>query len=150
MADPKSKSPRARAKKAPRGKLGRVLIVEDDPVLSLALDDALRDAGATDVVTCPSIACTMDALEEGDASAVIIDVHLADRDDGWALAELIEQLGPKRPQIVFSTGTPEDIPPEIAEMGVVFAKPYNPADLAQAIAGGDQRGLLSRLRKAIP
>ena len=148
MRSPKAKKAPSKRRKAPARKLGRILIVEDDPVLSLALDDALRDAGASDVVTCPSIASTMEALEQGEARAVVIDVHLADRDDGWALAELIDQLGPKRPQIVFSTGTPEDIPPEIAEMGTVFAKPYNPADLAAAIADGEPKGLLSRLRGA--
>jgi CheY-like chemotaxis protein len=142
------KSPRTpRKSRTPR--LGRVLVVEDDPVLSLALDDALRDAGASEVVVCPSIASTMDALEAGEAHAVVIDVHLADRDDGWALAELIDQLGPRKPRIVFSTGSPEDIPPEIAEMGMVFEKPYDPAQLAQELAAGTSGGLFARLRNAI-
>lgn len=130
-------------------KLGRILVVEDDPVLSLALDDALRDAGASEVVVCPSIATTMEALEAGEAYAVVIDVHLADRDDGWALAELIDQLGPRKPRIVFSTGSPEDIPPEIAEMGMVFEKPYDPARLAQELAAGTSGGLFARLRNAM-
>jgi CheY-like chemotaxis protein len=145
------RAPRPRKKPGSRKKrLGRILVVEDDPVLSLALDDALREVGASEVVICPSLASTIEALEEGDASAVIIDVHLADRDDGWALAELVDQLGPKRPRIVFSTGTPEDIPPEIAEMGVVFEKPYDPAELARELASGEERrGLFSRLRGAL-
>ena len=148
------RKPTAAKKSGPRGKsragrLGRILVVEDDPVLSLALDDALRDAGASDVVVCPSIASTMDALEAGEAHAVVIDVHLADRDDGWALAELIDQLGPKKPRIVFSTGSPEDIPPEIAEMGMVFEKPYDPARLAQELVAGTPGGLFAKLRGAI-
>ena len=143
-----AKSP-ARPRKTRGPRLGRVLVVEDDPVLSLALDDALRDAGARDVVVCPSIASTMEALEADEADAVVIDVHLADRDDGWALAELIDQLGPRKPRIVFSTGSPEDIPPEIAEMGMVFEKPYDPAQLAQELAAGTSAGLFARLRNAI-
>ena len=133
----------------PRGALGRVLVVEDDPIQGLALETALRDAGAADVVLCPSIACTMAALEEGPADAIVLDVHLADRDDGWALAELVDMLGPKRPRIVFSTGSPEDIPPDIAEMGPVFEKPYDPAQLAEVLASGAGRGLFARLRSAI-
>ena len=129
--------------------LGRVLIVEDDPVQGMALEAALRDAGAAEVVLCPSIACAMEALEQGPAEAIVIDVHLADRDDGWALAELVDVLGPKRPSIVFSTGSPEDIPPEIAEMGPVFEKPYDPARLAAALAEGAKPGLMARLRSAI-
>ena len=132
-----------------RGRLGRVLVVEDDPIQGLALEAALIEAGASEVVLCPSIACTMEALEAGPADAIVLDVHLADRDDGWALAELVDMLGPKRPRIVFSTGSPQDIPPEIAEMGPVFEKPYDPARLAQALVSGAKPGLFARLRNAI-
>ena len=139
------------AKSQERGKsaLGRVLIVEDDPVLALALEDALVERGAEDVVICPSIAATMAELEGERPDALVIDVHLADRDDGWALVELVEMLGTRRPRIVFSTGAPQDIPPKIAEAGAVFEKPYDPADLAAALSGEEKRGLFSRLRSAI-
>ena len=139
------------AKSQERGKsaLGRVLIVEDDPVLALALEDALVERGAEDVVICPSIAATMAELEGERPDALVIDVHLGDRDDGWALVELVEMLGTRRPRIVFSTGAPQDIPPKIAEAGAVFEKPYDPADLAAALSGEEKRGLFSRLRNAI-
>ena len=132
-----------------KARLGRVLVVEDDPIQGMALEAALIEAGASEVVLCPSIACTMEALEQGSADAIVLDVHLADRDDGWALAELVDMLGPKRPRIVFSTGSPQDIPPEIAEMGAVFEKPYDPAQLAAALAEGAKTGLFARLRGAI-
>ena len=134
---------------AKKGRLGRVLVVEDDPIQGMALEEALREAGATEVVLCASIACAMNALEEGPADAIVIDVHLADRDDGWALAELVDMLGPKRPRIVFSTGSPEAIPPGIAEMGPVFEKPYDPVELAEALASGTKQGLFTRLRSVI-
>jgi len=147
------RSPRSRKNdqnaRAPTAKLGRILIVEDDPILALSLEVALQSAGATDVVICPSIASTMLALEEGEAETVILDVHLTDRNDGWALAELVDQLSPRRPRIVFSTGSPEDIPPHIAEMGMVFEKPYDPAHLAEVLASGARKGLFARLRGAI-
>ena len=142
----KTPSPSGKGKS---GTLGRVLVVEDDPVQGMAIEQALRDAGAVDVVLCPSMACTMEALEQGPADAIVLDVHLADRDDGWALAELVDMLGTRRPRIVFSTGSPEDIPPEIAEMGPVFEKPYDPAQLAAALASGARPGLFARLRTAI-
>ena len=149
MRSPKPKTS-GKSPKAPSAKLGRILVVEDDALLSMALEQALLDVGASEVVVCPSIALTMDALEQADPAAVVIDVHLADRDDGWALAELVDQLGPNKPRIVFSTGSPEDIPPEIAEMGMVFEKPYDPAELAAALASDERRGLFARLRDAIP
>jgi len=140
---------RRKSKAAEKPRLGRVLVVEDDPILALAIEVALLDVGAAEVVVCPSIASTMEALEQGPAEAIVLDVHLADRDDGWALAELVDLLGPRRPRIVFSTGSPEDIPPEIAEMGPIFEKPYDPAQLAQVLASGAKPGLFARLRNAI-
>jgi DNA-binding response OmpR family regulator len=121
-------------------------VVEDDPILGVALEGALLDGGAEQVVICSSIAATMAELEEARPDAIILDVHLTDRDDGWALAELVDLLGTKRPQIIFSTGAPQDIPPEIADMGAVFEKPYDPAELVAALAEGRKPGLLARLR----
>lgn len=135
--------------KTRKSKLGRVIVVEDDPVQGVALKSALLDAGAAEVVLCPSVADAMLALEASEADAVILDVHLADRDDGWALAELVDLLGPKPPRIVFATGAPEDIPPEIAELGLVFEKPYDPAELARALVDGASTGLFARLRDVI-
>jgi CheY-like chemotaxis protein len=138
-SETRSRRPRGRAR------LGKVLVVEDDPIVALAIETALRDKGAAEVVLCASIASTMEALERGPPAAIVLDVHLADRSDGWALAELADLLGPKPPYIVFATGAPEDIPPEVAELGPVFEKPYDPAQLAEVLASGVKRGLFARL-----
>jgi len=139
-----SRSPRRKAKP----KLGRVLIVEDDPVLAIALEDALRTGCVAEVAICPSMEATMVELEKQSPDAMVIDIHLADRNDGWALAELIDLIGTRRPRIVFSTGAPQEIPQEIAEMGAIFEKPYDPADLVGALCGEEQRGLFAKLRGA--
>ncbi|MFB0612562.1 response regulator [Aurantiacibacter poecillastricola] len=140
----KPDSAKTTAKKS--AKLGRVLLVEDDPVLAMSLEDALRDGGAKDVVICHTMQATVTALDKGGQfDAIILDVHLADRSDGWAVAELVAMIGPKRPKIAFSTGSPEDIPPEIAEMGPVFEKPYDPQQLVEVLAAGRKRGLIARL-----
>ena len=132
-----------------KNRLGCILVVEDDSVLALSIEAALLDAGARKVVLCPSIVSAMEALGEAKPDAVVLDVHLADRDDGWALAELVKQLGPPHPRIIFSTGSPDEIPPDIAEMGPVFEKPYDPAELVEALSGDERRGFFARLRAAI-
>jgi CheY-like chemotaxis protein len=132
-----------------KNRLGCILVVEDDPVLALSIEAALLDAGAREVVLCASTASAMEALGEARPDGLVLDVHLSDRDDGWALAELVGQLGPPHPRIVFSTGSPDEIPPAIAEMGPVFEKPYDPAELVEALSGDERRGLFARLRAAI-
>lgn len=132
-----------------KNRLGCILVVEDDSVLALSIEAALLDADAQKVILCASIASAMEVLGEERPDGIVLDIHLADRDDGWALAELVEQLGPPHPRIIFSTGSPGDIPPQVAEMGPVFEKPYDPAQLVEAFVGEERRGLFARLRAAI-
>lgn len=127
----------------------RVLVCEDDAQLALGIEDALRAAGVLHVTVCPSASLAMAALETVYPDAIVIDSHLADRDDGWALAELIAFLGPKPPRIVFSTATPEEIPPEVARLGTIIEKPYDPLLLVEALVSGRPGGLLSRVREAL-
>lgn len=126
--------------------LDRVLLMEDDPILAMSLEDAFRQAGTKDVVICQTMQATMRELDEGKKpDAIVIDVHLADRDDGWAMAELVTMLGPRPPRIAFSTGSPEDIPAEIAAKGPIFEKPYDPALLVAELSAGRKKGLFARL-----
>lgn len=126
--------------------LRRVLVVEDDPILGMATEETLQDAGVDEVEICATTDKALEALKRDPPDAVILDVHLADRDDGWAIAELIETLGTHRPTIVFSTGTPEAIPAEIAELGSVLEKPYTPDALIHALRQPTRTGLFERLR----
>lgn len=128
--------------------LRRVLLVEDDGLLAMALEDALLRAGAGEVVICSTMQQTMRELDRNaHPDALILDVHLADRDDGWALAELVTVLGPKAPRIAFSTGSPESIPAKVAAMGPVFQKPYNPDELVAALLEDKKPGLFTLLRR---
>ena len=131
------------------GRIGHVLLVEDDALIALALEDALKEAGAARVSWCATVASTMAVLESENPDTIVLDVHLSDADDGWALAELIPQLGLRNVQIVFSTGAPDDIPEDIAALGLIFEKPYDPADLVEAIRSRKGAGLISRLRDAL-
>lgn len=133
-------------KKAKLANLGRVLLVEDDTILALALEDALLRGGAKQVVICQTMKATLAELDKSSKfDAVVLDVHLGDRDDGWALAELVSLLGPRKPRIAFSTGSPSEIPADIANMGPVFEKPYDPEQLVDVLTRGAKKGLIARL-----
>ena len=76
----------------------------------------------------------------------MLDVHLADRDDGWAIAELVRSLGLSSPRIIFSTGMPDDIPADVAELGCILEKPYDAAILIDLLRSPKRGGIFSRLR----
>ncbi len=127
----------------------RVLIVEDDAILALTIEMALRDAGIDDIEICSTTEMALVALRTYRPDAIVLDVHLADRDDGWTIAELVRSLGPNSPRIVFSTGAPRDIPEDIAELGCVLEKPYDPQTLVDVLREPRRRGIISRLRSAL-
>jgi DNA-binding response OmpR family regulator len=123
---------RGRRRKGPR-----VLVVEDDPLLAMDLEQALMEAGAREVVISSSMQHAADELERWLPNAVVLDVQLSDRGDGWALAEMVSMLGTRPPWIAFSTGQPEAVPEEVLRLGSIYAKPYDTrvlaADLMQAV-----------------
>lgn len=125
----------------------RVLVVEDDAILALALEAALLDAGASQVAIATTMSAAMVQLDKLCPDALVLDVHLADRDDGWALAELASLLGSRRPRIAFSTGTPDEIPPAVKDMGCVFEKPFDPAQLADVLLNQKKTGLIAKLTR---
>lgn len=134
---------------ATSGAIGPGLVVEDDPVVALLVADTLRDAGAAPVEICATTEAARDALERLCPALVILDVHLADRDDGWALAELLSALGPQTAQVIFATATPEAIPQAVAALGTVLPKPFAPAQLQAAIDRKRPASLMTRLREAL-
>ncbi|WP_333835824.1 response regulator [Novosphingobium sp.] len=130
--------------------LGPALVVEDEAVVALAMADALTEAGADDVSICHTTAAAMAEMQRLRPAILVLDVHLADRDDGWALAELAVAMSPRPPLIVFSTGTPGSIPPHIAGMGHVLAKPFPPEALIRLVRSRLRpAGLIERLRSAL-
>ncbi|WP_370190826.1 response regulator [Qipengyuania sp.] len=126
-----------------------VLVVEDDAILGLTIEQALLDAGVARVALSPSTEEALRHLREERPEAIVLDVHLADRDDGWAIAELVRTLGPDSPRIIFSTGAPQDIPADIAALGCILEKPYDAAILIDLLRQPRRRGIISRLRGAL-
>lgn len=130
--------------------LGAILVVEDDPVLALNLEATLIERGARKVVICPTTRDALEALEDSEFDAIVLDVHLADRSDGWTVAELVCELGPRPPAFIFATGAPEAIPEEVAELGIVLEKPYDAHELVDEIVRQRKTGgVLSKLREVI-
>lgn len=124
-----------------------VIIVEDDAVLGLTIEQTLRDNGFADVSICPSASCTLGKLCGGTYDAIVLDVHLADSNEGWEIAEVVNAMGDANTRIVFQTGTPGDIPAHIRELGPVLTKPYDPAELVAALKEKPRAGLLALLKR---
>ncbi|MHA7820061.1 MAG: response regulator [Erythrobacter sp.] len=124
----------------------RVIVVEDDAVHGLMIEKTLHDSGIEHVEVCPSTACTLPKLKSGSYDAIVLDGHLADTNEGWAIAELVRAMGEGQTRIVFQTGSPEEIPEHIRRLGPVLTKPYHPRDLVAALEQKPRAGLIAMLR----
>ncbi len=113
--------------------LGSVLIVEDEVLQSDLLTSMFFDAGASEVRSCATAADALIQLRTFSPAILILDVRLADRDDGWLMAELAQQIFARMPLVVFATGSPERIPARIAGLGIVAVKPYDAGELIEQI-----------------
>jgi|GEM_PF-304895 CheY-like chemotaxis protein len=124
--------------------LGSVLIVEDDVFQSDLLSSTLLDGGASEVRCCATATEALAELTGYSPGVIILDVRLADGDDGWQMAELAQQIFTRMPLVVFATGSPERIPAKIAEMGILAVKPYDAVELVEIIRSRVRRTTRSR------
>jgi DNA-binding NarL/FixJ family response regulator len=84
----------------------RVIICEDDPMLSLDLEHAIQDAGGH---VCGAFASAEDALkfaEQERPELAIIDLNLADGATGVSVAAQMDKLGCK--VVIISGGDRDD------------------------------------------
>lgn len=117
------------------GKQKSALIVEDDALIALATEDVVRSEGFERVEICSTAKSAVEYLAALAPDLLVLDAGLADRDDGWSIAELARETNSPQPRMLFVTGSPDAIPPEIAKLGVILAKPCSEDQLRQAIRG---------------
>lgn len=105
-----------------------ILIVEDEPIIALALEDMLADEGA-EVCLAERLEDAFALLETGAPDAAILDVNV----HGQASYPLARALAGRSIPFIFATGyggAPH--PPEFAGVPTI-AKPYRLADIRSAL-----------------
>lgn len=114
-----------------RGVSGTVLVVEDDPVISLMAETTLQRMGAQQVVLAGSESDALRALKLHAFDLALLDVNLGDHTSA-GIARRLSALGV--PAIV-TTGYSEtdDLPVPLRRLPHI-RKPYGQADIEQAIS----------------
>lgn len=102
-----------------------VLICEDEPLIALGIADAFTDAGAR-VLTVPSLARALIAIEAEVPSAVILDHALSDGES----SQLCERLKERKIPYVLHSGYGK-----FDDNAVHVPKPATPEVLVTAVLG---------------
>jgi two-component system, OmpR family, response regulator len=112
-----------------------ILVVEDEFFLQADLDHVLTGAGfATEVVSSGEEALTLLMPNSQRHSALVTDVKLAGRLNGWEVAKRIREKDESFP-VVYVTAYDRDWATNGVPDSVVIPKPFSPTKLVSAVSG---------------
>jgi DNA-binding response OmpR family regulator len=112
-----------------------ILVVEDDQAVQGTVDDALSEGGfEVAIAASGEEALTLLSGYRSTYRALVIDINLLGRLDGWEVARRAREIAPEFP-IVYITGANADqwashgVP-----NGILVTKPFAPAQLVTAVS----------------
>jgi DNA-binding response OmpR family regulator len=125
---------------AARGRLAlndtvTILVVEDDQLIQAMVEEALSDGGFASALTASGEeAITLLQDDKSKYRAVVTDINLLGKLDGWKVGRSAREIDPTIP-IIYMTGTHGE---EWASKGVpnslLLVKPFAPAQIVTAIS----------------
>lgn len=108
----------------------RILLVEDEPLISMFAEMALEDAGAVVVGPAAAIAPALALVDAEAPEAALVDVRLRGGESGYELADALAARGIP---FVLATGLQvQDVPPRHRAVPVL-PKPYTAPQLLAAL-----------------
>ena len=113
----------------------RILVIEDDQALQTIVDEALTEGGFE-----PAIAASGEeavTLLKGGLTkyrALVTDIGLRGRMDGWEVAQQAREIDPAMP-VIYMTGTyGEEWASKGVPNSVLLTKPFAPAQIVTALS----------------
>lgn len=111
----------------------RVLIIEDEPLISMQLEGLVSDLGHTVVGTAATHAQAVEIFERSPAGLVLADIQLADGSSGIDAVEDLLRFG--EVPVIFITAYPERLlTGERPEPTYLVTKPFQEATVRAAIS----------------
>jgi DNA-binding response OmpR family regulator len=112
-----------------------VLVVEDDPLIQVVVEDALRDGGYDPtVVASGEEAAKLLRENTGTYRAVILDINLKGAMEGWETARIARNIDPALPVVFMSGGSAEQWASQGVPNSIMLPKPFAPAQLVTAVS----------------
>ena len=112
-----------------------ILVIEDDQLIQAMIEEALSEGGFEATVTASGdAAITLLHTNKFQYRAVVTDINLIGRFDGWEVARAARETGPTTP-VIYMTGTGGgDWPSKGVPNSVLLTKPFAPVQLLTALS----------------
>jgi DNA-binding response OmpR family regulator len=112
-----------------------ILVVEDDHSIQAMVEEALTDAGFYPAIA-PSgeEAVTLLRGDRGGYRALVTDISLRGKMEGWEVAQHAREIDPQFPVLYMSGASAADWAAKGVPNSIMLQKPFAPAQLVTAIA----------------
>jgi DNA-binding response OmpR family regulator len=112
-----------------------ILIIEDDEAIQSLVEDALTEGGFEPAIA-PSGEEAVTLLKGRTANyrALVTDITLRGRIDGWEVARQAREIDPQFPVVYMSGASAEDWASRGVPNSIMLSKPFAPAQLVTAVS----------------
>src|SRR3981081_2085032 len=111
------------------------MVVEDDHAIQSIVEEALTDGGFEPAIA-PSGEEAVTLLKGGHTKyrALVTDINLRGRMDGWEVAKQAREIDPEFPILYMPAENPDQCPPRGVPTSILLTKPFAPAQLVTAVS----------------
>jgi DNA-binding response OmpR family regulator len=111
-----------------------ILVIEDDVQLQTTIEAALEDEGLQPAIAASGEeAVTLLKSDLSDYRALVVDIRLLGRIDGWEVARAARRIDPDLPVVYITGAAAERWETQGVPESVLLKKPFAPADLVTVI-----------------
>ena len=112
-----------------------VLVIEDDRLVQGMIEEALEEGGfKTEATSSGEEAVTLLQAQHERYRALITDINLSGRLDGWEVAKRARELVPEIPVIYMTGAAADQWPSHGVPNSLLLNKPFAPAQIVTAVA----------------
>jgi len=112
-----------------------ILVVEDEPLIQSFVEEALGDGGfEPDVTSSGEEAVTLLKGHKGKYRALVTDINLQGKMDGWEVAQYAREIDPAFPVVYMSGAAAADWASKGVPNSIMLSKPFAPAQLLTAVS----------------
>jgi CheY-like chemotaxis protein len=112
-----------------------ILVVEDEPLIQSLVEEALADGGFEPAVTSSGEeAVTLLKGHKGKYRALVTDINLQGKMDGWEVAQQVREIDPAFPVVYMSGAAAADWASKGVPNSIMLSKPFAPAQLLTAVS----------------
>ena len=112
-----------------------ILVIEDDEAIQGIVEDALSEGGfETAIAASGEQAVTLLIGKKTDYRALVTDINLLGRLDGWEVARRAREIDPAFPVVYMSGQHAEEWTSKGVPNSIMLAKPFAPAQLVTAVS----------------